>query len=415
MTLWIAILLLITIGALIASALFSTAEVAIFSIRPHSLRRLQQLDDVRVRWLQEVLDQPRRYLVTILLGNVTSNALVVCGMTLLRVETGKFQDNLVWGISILLLLLVVGELIPKSIATQKVTAIALGMVGWLRRIEKIVHPITSYLDGLSQQCADFLKPPSMKPLHGLSEDEYLTMLDVGTREGALHPSEKKYIERTLSLADRNLRELMTPRSEMKCIDSDMDFEKMKAHVVSIQHRRIPLYSESLDSIVGVLNARRFLLEPETDFIMCVEPPAFVPETMGALELLKSFLRGQQHMAMVVDEFGGVEGLVTLEDIVEEVFGEIYDEYDDHAPHWVEIEPHVFLARGSAHLPAIAQWLKIDLEADGIDTLGGWITNQIGVLPKVGDHCAFDGFNFQVEKMNRLRVGSVLIKRQRRGI
>src|SRR5688572_15979047 len=105
MTLWIAILLLLTFGALIASALFSTAEVAIFSIRPHALRRLQQVDDVRVRWLQEVLDQPRRYLVTILLGNISSNALVVCGMTLLRVETGGFQDNVWWSVFILVILL----------------------------------------------------------------------------------------------------------------------------------------------------------------------------------------------------------------------------------------------------------------------------------------------------------------------
>lgn len=424
---------MICVLALLASACFSAAEVAIFSIRTPVLKMLQERREPRVRWIEEVLAQPRKYLTTLLLGNVAANAILACGLVFLTQETGKTipfskapaiiglfpaaaPSVFSWWPLVLVtagIVLIFGEMIPKAVAARVGIPVALRLVGPLRLIERLLHPFTSSMDRFAHLCAVRLSPPSLRPLRGLTEDEYITMLDVGAREGALSPVERQLIQRTLHLSDRNLRELMTPRSEMCCLDAELEFAEIKKRAAAMRHRRLPIYSESPDSVVGILNVRRFLLETEGDLIACIEPPAFVPETMTALELLKNFLRGPQRMALVVDEFGGVEGLITLEDIVEEVFGEIYDEYDDDSPAWDEIEPGVFVMRGSAHLPAVSQWLGIEIEADGVDTLGGWLTDRLGVLPKVGDRHLFLGWSFQVEKMQRLRVGKVLVRDERR--
>jgi putative hemolysin len=415
MDFWIVITITLSAFALLASAFFATAEVAIFSVRPKTLQTLNERNDPRSKWLSEVLAQPRRFLVTILLGNTISNAVFAGGITLLYLELLPHQQPLSWWIPILItlsFLILFGELIPKAVTTRKVTSIALRIVGLLRSLERLFSPITRSLDSVSQKWATRMMPRSLQPIQGLTEDEYLTMLDVGTREGTLRPSEQRLIQKTLNLADRNLRELMTPRGDMCCIDVEIDLDQMKKQAIAMKHRRLPLYSESLDSIVGVLNVRRFLLEPDAEIMASVEPPAFVPETMSALELLKSLLRGPQRMAMVMDEFGGVEGLITLEDIAEEVFGEIYDEYDDASPDWIETAPHTYLVRGSAHLPVISEWLKVEIEADGIDTLGGWLTDKIGALPKIGDQFSYEGYFFQVEKLSRFRVKSILIKNEK---
>jgi len=414
MTPLLAFILAVLLLALLASALFSAAEVAIFSIRAPMLEALRRRNEAKAAEIGEVLAQPRKFLAVILLGNVLSSATVALGLTLLCHEITSSRIS--WWMCIVIttsVLILFGELLPKAVATQRVAPIALGMVGWLRILERATHPFVSYFDHLSQRWVAHFTPSFVAPMHGVIEEEYVALLDIGTREGALRASEKRLIERALQLGDRNLRELMTPRAEMCCLNAEMGLEEMRTEAVSMRHRRLPIYSESPDSIVGILNVKRFLLEPNADISAFIEPPSFVPETMTALNLLKNFLRGPQHMAMVVDEFGGVEGLITLEDLVEEVFGEILDEYDIDRPAWEEIEPRVFVARGSAHLPAISQHLGVDLEADGIDTLGGWITHQMGSLPRAGDRVSFAHYSFQVEKMHRLRVGTVLVRDERR--
>ncbi len=410
------ITLTVSMVALLLSALFSAAEVAIFSVRAPALKALRAQDKLRAEWIAEVLAQPRRFLVTILLGNVAANAVVACGLTLFFYEMMSARGSTSWWISMAAtvgLLLFFGELLPKAVASLNGPSIALRLVGPFRLIERSVRPMTAHMDRVSQRWAAQMAPESLHPIRGLTEDEYVTMLDVGLKDGALRPSERRLIERTLRLASRDLRELMTPRSEMCCLDMETELAEMKRKAASMKHRRLPLYSESQDSIVGALNVRRLMLQSEPDVLACIETVGHVPETMRALELFKNFLRGPQRMAMVVDEFGGVEGMITLEDLIEEVFGEIYDEYDDASPDWEEIEPQVFLVKGSAHLPAISQWLGVELEADGIDTLGGWITDRLGALPHVGEKCALDGYTFQVERMQRFRVGAVLVRDEKR--
>lgn len=402
-----------SILALLVSAFFSAAEVAIFSIRGPTLKSLLNRNESKGGWIEEILSQPRKFLVVILLGNALSNGIFVLGITLFF---QIFHSSSHFWLPILLatgLLLLFGELIPKAVARRKATTIALYTVGGLRALEKGMRPIAGFVDRLVQHWVTRFSPSSMPHVQGLTEDEYVTMLDIGTREGTLRPWEKRLIERTLQLSDRNLRELMTPRGEICFLDIDLDLKEMKARASSMRHRRLPICSESLDSIVGILNVKRFLLEENVDMISCIEPPAFVPETISALELFKNFLRGPQRMAMVVDEFGGVEGLITLEDIVEEVFGEVYDEYDPTAPSWEEIEPSTFIVSGSAHLPTVSEWLGVNLESDGMDTLGGWLTDKIGALPRSGDRYSFHGYSFQVEKMQRLHVGTVLVRDERR--
>jgi putative hemolysin len=415
MTVAVCILGGIALLTLVASALFSAAEVAIFSIRSSKLKSLKEHQGPKGDWINEVLAKPRKFLVTIFFGNIFANAALALSIAwicnLYRSDLSLGVGIYDWLLPMLIsigALLFVGELVPKAIATQRGVPIALLLVGWLRILEKQLRPLVGLFDRISQQWITRLTPSNVRPAAGLTEDEYLTMLDIGTREGTLRTAERRLIERTIHLANRNIRELMTPRSEMCCVDVELSLDEMKHEAAKYKHRRLPIYAESYDSIVGILNTRCFLGQPDADMMAWIEPTSFVPETMMALELLKNFIRSRQHMAMVVDEFGGVEGLITLEDILEEVFGEIYDEYDEELRSWEEMGAHVFKVHGFAHLEDISEKLGTDLEADGIDTIGGWITDRLGTMPRIGDRINFGGYCFLVEKMKRLRVASVLI-------
>ncbi|MDD2709433.1 MAG: hemolysin family protein [Verrucomicrobiae bacterium] len=416
MTLEIILLSAIILSALAVSSLFSAAEVAIFSIHLPALRNLQQINADKAALLQKILSSPRRFLAAILLGNTLANATAVCGIILIwrtiMPDTSGWQHWIPAFLAVILLLLV-GEILPKAVARQKTARFAFFTVRWICGIEALFHPLTARGQRLSEKIASRFTPSALRIHQGITEEEYTTMLDVGAREGALRSAERQFIERAISLADRCLRELMVPRIAMRCVDAELDLETMKAQAAALRRRRLPIFSESLDSIVGILNTRRLLLQPEMDVIECIEPAAFVPETMPAIDLLHNFLRSHQRMAIVLDEFGGVEGLITLEDLAEEVFGKITDEYDLDWPDWEPVEPGVFITRGRTPLWRIREWLRVDLEAEGVDTLGGWLAEKLGALPRVGDTVASGPCTFHVERVNRHCVDTILVRDRRK--
>ncbi len=359
---------------------------------------------------------PQTFLGPVLLVGYVATVLLVCCITLLyhRLNVAGWLDA--WWMPVLastVLGLIFGDLLPRAMAVRRPLKVILDSSICCRFAERWGASFFRHMDRLALRWAERLAAFAPDTSRGLAEAEYATMLDIGTREGALHPAEKRLIQRVLGLGRRNLRELMTPRDLMVCLDIETPMEEMRRIARDGRHRRLPLTNGSRDAVVGILNVRSFLTEKEPDMIACVEPPAFVPETMSALELLKSFLRGAQHMAIVVDEFGGVDGLITLEDIVEEIFGEILDEYDADGPLWEVAGPHLFLVQGAAPLPRVSEWLGLPMEANGVDTVGGWLTERLGAIPKLGDSYACAGLNFRVEKMDRFRVKFVLVRDERR--
>jgi CBS domain containing-hemolysin-like protein len=407
-----ALVLFGSLMALFASAFFSAVEAAVFAARPAQLRGFHQKYPREVDAIMEVLIQPRKYLNTILFGNALSSALFVLGITLLSLGVYSKPSESGWWISIVVssgLLILLGEFVPKALARRNETAVALGAVLYLKQIQKRWGPFLDYFDRRVQEWLIRLIPSSVRMIKGLSEEEYLTMLEAGLQEGALEPAERRLLERVLRLSHRNLRELMTPRSEILGLDVGMEIEEMKSKASAYRHRRLPIFNGSPDSPVGILNAKKFLLQPDLDLMDCIEPISAVPETMPAAELLKNFLRGPQRMALVLDEFGGVEGLITIENLLEEIFGEMFDEYDDEPPSWQEIEPGLFVVSGAAHLPEVSERLGVTLEAKGVDTVGGWFMEHLGALPRVGDNVHYRHLAFQVEKMHRLRVVTVLVR------
>jgi putative hemolysin len=402
--------------SLVISAVFSAAEVAIFSLRGQALKTLRLEHPHTSDQVVEILGKPRKFLVTLLLGIVFSNTLFVYCVTLLFFElhpgwrSVDLWKPIVGSVGVLIFF---AELLPKAVGGQRGSLIAIKLARFLRWAEAFCRPFVSLFDRISQLWVMRLIPSALKPVRGLSEQEYLTILDVGAREGAIRPLEKSLIERTLGLGNRNIRELMIPRAEMKCVNMDLSLAQMREVAAQCKHRRLPIYSENLDSIVGVLNVKCFLVVEETDMMAWIEPASFVPETMTALELFKNFVRTRQHMAMVVDEFGGVEGLITIEDIVEEIFGELYDEYDEDAPLWTETGSKAYKFQGAAPLSGVAEQLGIPLETEGVDTLGGWMMDRLGALPRVGDRCEAGGYTFLVEKMRRLRIGTILVWKEKK--
>ena len=416
MTVGIVLTLVAVVAALLVSALCSAGHAAVLAMGKRELDSIAGASAHAAEWIAGMQGRPERLsrvngLTSLIAMIVAAPGLTALGQAWLPTGIGSSW----WAPLVVTTALVIfaGDLLPRGLAARWPARLTLLTGPPLRGLERLLGPGVDLFEKVSNQCVSQFAPASVVPMQTHSDREYLTMLDIGTKEGSLRPSEKHLIERTLELADRNLRELMTPRNDMCCLDLEMDLNEMKVQAMTMRHRRLPIHDGSLDSIVGVLNVRKLYLEPDVDLMMCVEPPSFVPETMTALQLLKSFLRGSHRMAMVVDEFGGVEGLVTLEDVVEEVFGEIYDEWDIESPSWEKLEKGVYRIRGFAHLADVSRLLGVELEADGIDTLGGWVTDQIGAIPRTGDRISSGPYAFQVEKVNRLRVASVLVFHERR--
>jgi CBS domain containing-hemolysin-like protein len=247
-----------------------------------------------------------------------------------------------------------------------------------------------------------------------SDDEIEAFLDVGTREGILEPGEEDMILRVIDFGDEVVRSVMTPRIDMVCAPLSTPLETLASQFVSSNFSRIPLFEDSVDQIRGVLHIRDLLgaLRSPTppDITSIAMPPLFVPETKHLTDLLGELQASHRHMALVVDEYGGTAGLVTIEDLLEEIVGEIVDEHDEDEPEVEQTPDGGFLLDGMTSLGALGLLFDIDLEAEPYETVGGLIFGILGDLPAVGSEVAAYGLRFRVEKVDERRVDRLHVRR-----
>jgi len=246
----------------------------------------------------------------------------------------------------------------------------------------------------------------------LSEEELQTLVQLSAEEGILEATESEMIQEILKLGDKSAGDCMTPRVDMFAIPDDLTNEDAIKRLRIGQHRRVPVYGETPDDIVGTLEVTRFLLNPAEHYTEQLNPPSFVPETMKALELLKSFIKHPQGMAVIVDEFGGTEGVVTLSDIVEEIISDAVPSGEQE----LYIEPlgeGRVIAAGRTRLDDLSE-LGFKLQAEGVDTIGGLIFNRTGSIPRVGASLEIDKVWIQVRRSSRRGVDEVLLVTDRPG-
>ena len=243
----------------------------------------------------------------------------------------------------------------------------------------------------------------------MSDEELETLVEMGEEQGTLHEVEGEMIQEIIKLGDKTAKDCMTPRVDTFALPDDCTNEEAIAQLKQRRHRRIPVYAETPDQIVGVLDVRLFLLNPAEHYTEVLIAPSYVPETMKAMDLLRGFLTRPQGLAIVVDEFGGTEGIITLSDIIEELMSDAAPLGDAD----LYIEPlgdGQFLVSGSARLDDLSEHLGFELEAEGIDTIGGFVFNRLGYLPPSGTRFEMPRLAVTVRRTGRKRIEEILLEK-----
>jgi magnesium and cobalt exporter, CNNM family len=392
-----------------SSALFSSIETALFSLQPFHVERLKKRRASLGNAVSRLLENPRRLLSALLLADTMVNLpLIILSLYLLNhVVPWPIPP---WGMALILTAFIVFpcDLIPKLLAITQTYRLAKLGVTVMSVVMPVIDPIARVLGRLSEKVADILTPKWLQPIPFLSEDELETLVELSAEEGALHETEGEMIQEIIKLGDKTAKDCMTPRVDAFAVSDDLTHEELIPRLRERRLRRVLVYGETPDDIEGILDVQSFVLNPEVHYTEQLAPPSYVSETMKALDLLRSFLKRPQGMAIVVDEHGGFEGVVTLADLIEEIISDAVPD-SDRALYLESREDGSLLASGSARLEDIVESTGIALEAEGIDTIGGLVFNRVGTLPRTGAVIEIDGYRITIQRISRKRIEELLIE------
>ena len=391
---------------LILSAFFSATEVAIFSLSKPAFRRLKERNPSAKR-LNLIYKNPSFYLSAIVLGNTLVNIGLTSLITLSSVMLWH-KIGIIFSIFLsLTLVLFLGEIFPKTIAIYNQEKVSLIGAGLLPLIGKIFYPLIKII----QIFIDVISKRFLKKRNILTEEEIKEAIELGEKRGILSEAEKDLINSVLEFKDTRVSEIMTPRIEVKALEWSWDKEKVIKFLKESKHSKFPVYKESLDNIVGIIYAKDIFLNKNLDWHIFLRNPLFVPESKKIGDLLKIFLKTNKQVAIVLDEYGGTSGILTLEDIEEEIFGEIYDEYEIPFKMIEKIDEDTFRVAGKTPIKTLNLELGLDLPQEE-DTIAGLILSQLERIPHDKEKINFSNLEFIIERATPKRIVSVILKIKR---
>ncbi len=399
-------------GLIFVSALFSGLETALFSLRPHQLRRLEQNHPALVNFVQLFRDKPRRVLNMLLLGDglVKVPLVVLCLFLLWRGPLAGRLPQWLAAIVIFAIVVLLCDLVPKLIALAAPYQLSTLGAFALQASVRLLDRVGSTLERVSTVIVDLLTPVRLRTRARLSDEELETLVEIGEEEGALHEAEGEMIQEIIKMGDKTAKDCLTPRVETFALADDLTNEQAITQLKEKRFRRVPVYADTPDNIVGIIDVKLFLLDSSEHYTETLLAPSFVPETMRALDLLKLFLTHPQSLAIVVDEFGGTEGIITMSDIVEEILGDAAPSRGDVDVYIEPLEDGKFLVSGHARLDDLREHLGFELEADGIDTIGGLVFNRLGYLPQAGAKVELSRLTVTVRHTSRKRIEELLLEK-----
>lgn len=389
------------------SAFFSGAETALVSISKLRAKHLAEKRGGRInKTLKNLKDSPQRMLTTILIGN---NIVNIAAASLATSITMQFFENYAIGIAtgvMTLLILVFGEITPKTLAMHYSEGYAkvVSLPIWYLSI--ILYPFILLFDGFYKILTRKIKP--RKNHQTVSEDYLKGIVTASQEEGSIKPMEKEMVHKIFEFDDTNASEVMTPKTDMFLLDSEMKVKEALDIALKNPYSRIPIYKEAIDKINGIVFLRDIIKEVQAKKDSTLEKishkPYFVPEIKKIDSLLRQFQKKKEHMAIVVDEHGMITGLVTMEDILEEIVGEIMDETDKRDPMIKKIKNKQWLVKGKADIDEINNKLKINIEeSEEYDTLGGFILSKTGKIPAKGEKVQHHKINMIIEDVDNHRI------------
>jgi putative hemolysin len=394
-----------------ASAFVSGMETALFSITAFQVRRWKERDAVTAEQFEKLMGDRRGVLSVILLTDTLINIpLILLAWTFVN-SLSLPLPNWLKALAIFGFIIVICDLVPKMLALVDPFRFSKTAIRTLRMLMPVLGPFTRSLQRLAEKVADLFAKENPVPQDRLSDDELVTLVELGVEEGQLSPDEREMISEIIKLGDRTVKDCMTPRVDAFTIPDTLPNETVIEQASLKRHGRVPVYGDSPDEILGILDVKKFLLNHQEHYTDHLEAPSFVPETMRALDLLRAFLTHPQRLAIVVDEFGGTEGIVTFNDIAEEIIEDAVPRGGE-ALTIEEIGDGTWIASGNARLDDLSEITGVALEREGLDTIGGLIFTQLGYVPRPGAILEIDPLRLEIRQSNRKRVTEVLIAKRR---
>ncbi len=390
-----------------ASFFFSLAETSLFSLSKWQVRQLTQREQRTGLAVARLLGQPQDLLATIALGNTCANAaMLAVGLWMAVIGRWPVAGTLA---GLLILILIGCEVLPKTMAVRRAELWSLRVARPMSFVLTFSLPLCRLAQRMNSAILKAVIPRTFQPQTALTDADYQELLEMAYQQGALAQSEKEIILQIISLDQRTASEVMKPRSQMAAISDDLSIEEMLAAARKYRHRRLPIYDETPDTIVGILNTRALLLDPQIDLADAIEFPSFVPESMNLLQLLKSLQRQQRGLAIVLDEFGGTAGIVTLEDILEAVVGQIRGEAESEGFVMEKVGPGRWRVSGAMRLDDFRREYPTLGDVPEVETLGGLLTSLLEVVPTPGQSATFRGLKLTAQSADERHVRELLVE------
>jgi CBS domain containing-hemolysin-like protein len=389
------------------SGFFSSAETALFSISSTRARHMAKENVRAYQLIKRMKDDPHKLLTTILIGNNVVN--VAASAIATSLTMGMFSSyavGLTTGI-MTFLILVFGEVIPKSFATRNNILIAKLTIYPIFWMSIIFYPIILFLNFIPRITGKMSKTPSA------TEEELITFVEVVEEQGEIKEEEREMIHNVFELDDTSASAIMTPRADMFVVDTK---DPLDLHAIAESgFTRIPVIEGDIDHVIGILNIKDIFMHQSTsetpvNVAALMRPPYFVPENIKLDQMLHQFKSRKNHMAIIVDEHGGVSGLITLEDALEELVGEIRDETDKEEPHIILKKPKEWLVLGKSEVDEVNEKIKMHIpESAEYDTFSGFVLDRIGRIPEENEAFTIDGYKVVVQEMDGNRIKRYIVQ------
>ena len=408
------------------NAFFTLAETALSAARHARLQDLVDEGGPQARAAeaaQRLLRQPTRVVATVQVGiTLAAFAVAAIGASVLapawaqavpaRLSSHPLQFSVV-AVTLLsaLVTIVVGEIVPRSIALRRPEEIALQIAAPLRGFMRLLDPLASAALAVSNLLVRPFGLTATFAAPMITEEELRATLEASAQSGAIEEDEKEIIRNVISFGDTDVRQVMTPRIDIKAVDIEAGLPALLALIVGSGHSRIPIYEGSVDSVAGIVHAKDLLPalargERDLDLRPLMRLPLVIPENRRIDDLLDEFRRSSVQMAIIQDEYGGTAGLVTVEDLLEELVGEIQDEYDREDAQFQTLAPNVYRIDARMAIDDLNDLLDLDLPHEDFDTVGGFVFGQFGRQPGIGEAVTYENLEFTVEKTDGRRVDEI---------
>lgn len=393
-----------------ASAFFSSSETAFLSLGKIKLKQIEGVDSPSARRVVALLADPHKLLVTILVGNTLVNIAASAVFAKICYNALGEKGVIFSVIMMTAIVLVFGEVTPKMFALANATDVSFFAAIPLKAAEYVFTPVRLILSKISyfmvKSFGIKVSPKGPK----ITEQEIRSLFVLGKKKGIVKEKEKDMIDGILQFKELNAADIMTPRIDVVSLDLTTVRDDLVLQIRESQYSRFPVYMHTLDNIVGIIHTKDFLLNASVPARDLVKRPFFAPESMRIDDLLQELQRRHIHIAVITDEYGVTSGIVTIEDILEEIVGEIRDEFDFEAPNIRMMDQKNFEVNGQTHIDEVNEKVGLAIDTDEVDTVGGYVILMLGKIPQAGDRLEAEDFTITVNDVSKNRITSLTIEK-----